>query len=168
MEITEAKQQFVNTWGALGTQWGINKTMAQMHALLLVQTEALTQDEIMETLQISRGNVNMNVRELVSWGLVQRQTKRGERKEYFIAEKDMWKVATLIISERKKRELDPIIKLIGQLQDVENTGNAEEIKAFKKMIKDIQKLGSQADKILHTITKAEENWVGSKLMKLIK
>jgi DNA-binding transcriptional regulator GbsR (MarR family) len=99
MKLAEAKQQFISSWGAFGTQWGINRTMAQIHALLLVSAHPITQDEIMGELSISRGNVNMNIRELVGWGLVDRVIISGERKEFFTAEKDIWKVATKIIKE---------------------------------------------------------------------
>ena len=72
MQLTEAKEKFVQSWGSLGSQWGINRTMAQIHALLLVSHEALSTEDIMETLQISRGNANMNIRELINWQLVQK------------------------------------------------------------------------------------------------
>ena len=88
MKLSEAKQQFISSWGAFGTQWGINRTMAQIHALLLVSVDPITQDDIMEQLSISRGNVNMNIRDLISWSLVERIILPGERKEYFSAEKD--------------------------------------------------------------------------------
>ena len=110
MKLTEAKAQFISSWGAFGTHWGINRTMAQIHALLLISPDPITQDDIMEQLNISRGNVNMNTRDLIGWGLVDRVLIPGERKEFFTAEKDIWKVATQIIKERKKRELEPKIK----------------------------------------------------------
>ena len=87
MQIKEAKQQFVQAWGALGSQWGINKTMAQIHALMMVSTEALSTEQIMEELSISRGNANMNIRELTDWGLVTKVFKPGERRDYFISRK---------------------------------------------------------------------------------
>src|SRR6187431_224758 len=102
MKLTKAKQQFISSWGAFGTHWGINRTMAQIHALLMVSADPLTQDDVMEQLDISRGNVNMNIRDLISWGLVDRVILSGERKEFFTAEKDIWKVATQIIKERKE------------------------------------------------------------------
>ena len=114
MKLSEAKTQFISSWGAFGTHWGINRTMAQIHALLLISPDPITQDDIMEQLNISRGNVNMNTRDLISWGLVDRVLIQGERKEFFSAEKDIWKVATQIIKERKKRELDPMLKLLGR------------------------------------------------------
>ena len=79
MELVEAKQKFIEAWGKLGSEWGINRTMAQVHALLLITPEELTTEEIMETLQISRGNANMTLRDLISWGLVEKRHKPGER-----------------------------------------------------------------------------------------
>ena len=93
MKLPEARQQFIHSWGVLGSQWGINRTMAQVHSLLLVASKPLSTDEVMEQLSISRGNANMNVRELIDWGLVQKVIVPGERKEFFTAEKDIWKVA---------------------------------------------------------------------------
>ena len=107
MKLADAKSQFIASWGAFGTHWGINRTMAQIHALLLVSAEPINQDDIMAQLNISRGNVNMNIRELIDWGLVDRILLPGERKEHFSAEKDIWKVAVQIVKERKKREKNP-------------------------------------------------------------
>lgn len=168
MKLTEAKQQFINSWGAFGTNWGINRTMAQIHALLLVSPEPLTQDDMMDELNISRGNVNMNVRELISWGLAERVILAGERKEYFSAEKDIWKVVRLIVKERKKRELDPMLKLLDQLEEVEGDKRDKNVKAFVDTVSSIKKLGKQADRTLDTMIKAEENWFVGGLMKLLK
>jgi len=168
MKLSEAKQQFISSWGAFGTQWGINRTMAQIHALLLVSVDPLTQDEIMEELSISRGNVNMNIRDLVGWGLVDRVIISGERKEYFTAEKDIWKVATQIIKERKKRELDPMIKLLTQLENVEGDKKDKEIQQFTQTIGNIKKLGLNADKTLDALIKAEENWFTGSILKMFK
>ncbi len=168
MQLAEAKKKFINSWGALGTHWGINRTMAQIHALLLVSPYPLTQDDIMEQLHISRGNVNMNVRDLVSWGLVERKIISGERKEHFVADKDIWKVATQIIKERKKRELEPMLKLLSQLEILDEDKKNKEVKQFKDMVGEIQKLGTQVDKILDLLIKSESNWLSSSLLKLIK
>ena len=168
MKLTEGKQQFISSWGAFGTNWGINRTMAQIHALLLISPDPLTQDDIMEELNISRGNVNMNIRELISWGLVERVILPGERKEYFSAEKDIWKVVKMIVKERKKRELDPMLKLLDQLEAVEGDKKDKHVKAFVDTVSGIKKLGKQADKTLDTMIKAEENWFVSNLVKLFK
>ncbi len=168
MKLTEAKQQFISNWGAFGTHWGINRTMAQIHALLLITPDPITQDDIMEQLSISRGNVNMNIRELIGWGLVDRVLLQGERKEFFTAEKDIWKVSTQIIKERKKRELDPMLKLLAQLEEVEGDKKDKHIKQFTDTVSGIRKFGKQADKMLDVMIKAEENWFMANLLKIFK
>lgn len=168
MKLSEAKQQFISSWGAFGTHWGINKTMAQIHALLLISPDPLTQDDVMEQLQISRGNVNMNIRDLIGWGLVDRVIIAGERKEFFSAEKDIWKVATQIIKERKKRELDPMLKLLGQLENIDGDKKDKNVKQFTDTVSGIRRFGSQADKMLDVMIKAEENWFTGALLKFFK
>ncbi|HMK20127.1 MAG TPA: MarR family transcriptional regulator [Chitinophagaceae bacterium] len=168
MKLTEAKQQFISSWGAFGTHWGINRTMAQIHALLLISPDPLTQDDIMEELNISRGNTNMNIRELINWGLVERVILPGERKEYFTAEKDIWKVVKQIVKERKKRELEPMMQLLDKLEDVEGDKKDKKVKTFIDTVSSIKRLGLQADKTLDVMIKAEENWFVSSLMKIFK
>lgn len=168
MKLTEAKQQFISSWGAFGTHWGINRTMAQIHALLLISPDPLTQDDIMEELNISRGNTNMNIRELINWGLVERVILPGERKEYFTAEKDIWKVVKQIVKERKKRELEPMMQLLDKLEDVEGDKKDKKVKTFIDTVSSIKRLGLQADKTLDVMIKAEENWFVSNLMKIFK
>jgi DNA-binding transcriptional regulator GbsR (MarR family) len=168
MKLTEARQQFISSWGAFGTRWGINRTMAQIHAFLLISAEPLTQDDIMEELNISRGNTNMNIRELINWGLVERVILPGERKEFFIAEKDIWKVVRQIVKERKKRELDPMLKLLDQLEEVEGDKRDKEVKTFVEVVSGIKRLGKQADKTLDLMIRADENWFVGGLMKIFK
>jgi DNA-binding transcriptional regulator GbsR (MarR family) len=168
MNIAEAKEQFINSWGAFGSQWGINRTMAQIHALLLVSNKPLSQDDVMEQLDISRGNTNMTVRELIDWGLVERVILTGERKEFFVAEKDIWKVAVQIIKERKKRELEPMLKLLEQLKLVDGDKKDDEVKLFTTVISDIHKLVKQTDGILNQTIKAEQNWLLSNIIKILK
>ena len=168
MKLPEARQQFISSWGAFGTHWGINRTMAQIHALLLVSPDPLTQDDIMEELNISRGNTNMNIRELINWGLVERVILSGERKEYFTAEKDIWKVVKQIVKERKKRELEPMMQLLDKLEDVEGDKKDKKVKTFIDTVSSIKRLGLQADKTLDVMIKAEENWFVSSMMKIFK
>src|SRR6478672_1802448 len=118
MELTEAKNKFIETWGKLGSEWGINRTMAQVHALLLISPEALTTEEIMESLSISRGNANMTLRDLIGWGLIEKQHRAGEWKEYFYADKDTWNIARQVAKERRKRELDPVLRILDELAQV--------------------------------------------------
>ncbi|HLS36758.1 MAG TPA: hypothetical protein VK023_00675, partial [Sphingobacterium bovisgrunnientis] len=102
MKLEEAKQQFIDTWGALGSEWGINKSVAQVHALLLSSSNPISTDEIMETLVISRGNANMSIRQLIDYGIVYKKHIAGDRKEYFVAEKEVLKWAMKIAIMRKK------------------------------------------------------------------
>ncbi len=168
MKLTEAKQQFILNWGVLGTQWGINRTMAQIHALLLVSIEPMSADEIMAELKISRGNTNMNVRELMDWGIVEKILKPGERKEFFTAEKDIWVVAMRIIKERKRREVEPVLVVLEQLKEIEGDKNDKDIKQFISMISDIQKFSNQASKGIDGMVKMDEHWFTGTLLKLFK
>ena len=168
MKLIEAKQQFISSWGAFGTHWGINRTMAQIHALLLVSADPMTQDDIMEELNISRGNTNMNIRELINWRLVERILLSGERKEYFSAEKDIWKVVKQIVKERKKRELEPMLQLLDKLEEVDGDKRDKNIKTFVDTVSSIKKLGRQADKTLDVMVKADENWFLGTMMKFFK
>ncbi|MBK9509165.1 MAG: transcriptional regulator [Cytophagaceae bacterium] len=167
MELKEAKDRFIHTWGTLATQWGINRTMSQIHALLLLSPKSLNADEIMDELQISRGNVNMNLRDLMSWGIIYKQLLPGERKEYFIAEKDIWKVARLIARERKKRELTPIVDTI---EDIKKNlkDNTAEGKEFQKIINDISSVSSFTEMTLDQIVKSEESWLINTFLKVFK
>ena len=168
MELVEAKQKSIEAWGTLGSEWGINRTMAQVRAPLLITPEELTTEEIMETLQISRGNANMTLRDLISWGLVEKRHKPGERKEYFYADKDTWNIARQVAKERRKRELDPIIKILDELSKVQGEKNDPKFKTFNKSITDINKLAKNVDKTLETMLKAEESWFWGSILKVFK
>jgi len=168
MKLDEAKKQFIAAWGSFGSNWGINRTMAQIHALLLVSHNPLSADDVMEQLAISRGNVNMNLRELIDWTLVDRVIITGERKEFFTAEKDIWKVARIIVKERKKRELEPMLKFLDSVNEVDGDKTDPATKTFTDVISNIKKFSLQADKTLDTIIKADENWFVGTLLKLFK
>jgi DNA-binding transcriptional regulator GbsR (MarR family) len=166
MELQEAKLKYIHTWGSLATNWGVNKTMAQVHALLLVSTKPLSAEDIMEALQISRGNVNMNVRALIDWGIVQKEFVIGERKEFFIAIKDIWELFKQIAKERKKREIEPVIKILKELQDVND--DSEEGQEFKKVLTDLSKVTTIVNNILDKAIKADEHWLLSNFTKMVK
>lgn len=168
MKLVEAQEKFIQAWGTLGSSWGINRTMAQVHALLLISPESLSAEDIMEELKISRGNANMNVRALIDWGLVSKEFKSGERKEFFSAEKDIWKVATQVMKERRKRELEPVLKVLSEVSQIEGDKKDPKIKAFTDSINGIQSVVSKADKTIETIIKADESWFVTSFMKLMK
>ena len=164
MELQEAKDKFIHTWGTLATQWGINRTMSQIHALLLLSPKALNADEIMEQLMISRGNVNMNLRDLMSWGLINKQLLQGERKEFFSAEKDIWKVARLIAKERRRREIQPIIETMADIKNAIQPDTPEK-RELLKIVNDISNVTEFADSTVEKLVKSEENWLLTSFMK---
>ena len=167
MEYEEAKDKFIQAWGTLGTSWGINKAMAQIHALLLISPDALSADEIMDKLKISRGNVNMNMRALIDWGIVYKEYKAGERKEFFRSEKDVWELARQVAAQRRKRELAPIIRVLDESRSV--TGkNGKELEEFKKMTGNLREFAGKATGILDRFTNSDKNWFFNFFMRLIK
>jgi DNA-binding transcriptional regulator GbsR (MarR family) len=107
--IEAAAEHFVNLWGQMGSNWGIPRSMAEVHALLFIEGRPMNTDEIMRRLDVSRGNASMTLRELCNWGIVSRVHIRGDRKDYFQAEQDVWKLFRTILRERKKREIDPLL-----------------------------------------------------------
>lgn len=122
--MLKAQDSFVRAWGQMAGAWGIGRTMAEAHALLYIVGEPLNSDEVMDRLQISRGNASMTLRSLVDWGLVQRVHKSGDRKEYFRADSDVWSMLRTILRERKKRELDPLLASLHEIRDMTGTDDA--------------------------------------------
>lgn len=168
MKFPEAKKQFIQSWGTLGSEWGINRSMAQVHALLLIAPKPLSAEEIMEELSISRGNANMNLRDLINWTLVSKELVPGDRKEYFVAEKDIWEIARIIARERKRREIEPVLKVLNQLKYFDAAKSNLEHQAFSKTIGDLSDLVGKMDKTVDVMLKADESWFFSTLLKLIK
>ncbi|MFI5148503.1 MAG: GbsR/MarR family transcriptional regulator [Bacteroidia bacterium] len=168
MKLQEGKEKFIEAWGTLGSNWGISRTMAQVHALLLISPEPLSAETIMDELKISRGNANLNIRALIDWGLVQKALKPGERREFFQAEKDIYKVFRQVVKERRRRELEPIFKVLEELQEIDGDKKDPAIKAFNESIEGISNFASRTDRVLESISKADEVWYLSALMKLLK
>ena len=116
--LEEARSRFVQLWGQMGSSWGIPRSMAEVHALLYIVDRPLNADDVMGRLQISRGAASMNLRALVDWGIVYREHLPGDRKEYFRAEQDVWKMFRTILRERKKREIDPLLESLQACRDL--------------------------------------------------
>src|SRR5437764_2047298 len=117
-QLRTAQDLFIRRWGEMGQTWGINRTMAEIHALLYITARPLCTDDVMERLNISRGNASMSLRALCDWGIVRRLHKRGERREYFESLGDVWEMFSLIAAERKRREMDPVLETIRQCQQM--------------------------------------------------
>lgn len=111
-----AQDTFIRRWGEMGQTWGINRTMAEIHALLYIVGQPQCTDDVMERLHISRGNASMSLRALCDWGIIRRMHVRGERREYFVSLDDVWEIFSIIVAERKRREMDPVLETIKQCQ----------------------------------------------------
>jgi DNA-binding transcriptional regulator GbsR (MarR family) len=169
MKLPEAKEKFIQQWGSLGSNWGINRTMAQIHALFLISEDLLSAEEVMGELKISRGNANMNIRTLIDWGLVYKEYQSGERKEFFRGEKDIWKVTQRVMKVRQRQELEPMLTVLLELQTVESDKKDKaEVEAFMKQIKEIKSFAELADSSLSKISSSEENWFLKTFMKFMK
>ncbi|MCA9299880.1 MAG: ArsR family transcriptional regulator [Phycisphaerales bacterium] len=139
MSLTDVQQKFVSAWGQMGSAWGISRTQAEVHALLYITGEPLCTDDVMENLQISRGNASMSLRALLDWGVVSRTHKRGDRKEYFVAEQDVWTMFRSIVRQRLKREVDPLLAFLYEIRDMrpsdpEHTARLDALLEFFNMV----------------------------------
>jgi DNA-binding transcriptional regulator GbsR (MarR family) len=128
----------------MAATWGISRTMAEIHALLYLATQPLCTDDVMDQLEVSRGSASTNLRQLVNWGLVHRVHRRGDRKEYFDAEKDVWQMFDTIIRERRRREVQPIVEtlercmeMIAQTPPERATTDQAEYDVYAKRFSDI-------------------------------
>jgi DNA-binding transcriptional regulator GbsR (MarR family) len=149
--LKAARDEFVSQWGAMGSQWGINRTMAQIHALLMTATEPVGTDEVMEDLQISRGNAHTNLKELVAWGLVRIVLNKGERREFFEAEKDVWQIFTIVTRERKKREIEPTLGVLHHCSESTRDLTSPEAVAFHAQIRQLEEFVGFASKVADRI-----------------
>jgi DNA-binding transcriptional regulator GbsR (MarR family) len=131
--LVQAQDQFILEWGRMSSSWGINRTMAQIHALLFVTGIPLEVNQIMERLQISRGNASMNLRELMDWGIVRRFRRPGDRKDTYISETDPYQMFIRVVRERKRREIDPttdaIRECLNRIPANEPSGQAETMRS---------------------------------------
>ncbi len=127
-------------WGKMGSAWGISRTMAEVHALLLISGQPLCTDDVMERLEISRGNASMSLRALLDWGVVARVHRRGDRKEYYAAEQDVWAMFRAILRERMKREVEPAVAALFEIRDLTPGRRGESdgsIEAHNKRLDDL-------------------------------
>ncbi|KMQ67443.1 transcriptional regulator [Chryseobacterium sp. FH2] len=167
MNLSEAKEKYIQTWGTFATNWGINRTMAQVHALLLASDKPLSTDEVMEQLEISRGNANMNLRALMDWGIVRKEFVKGDRKEYFVAEKDVWYLFKQITKERRKREIEPVISFLEELKNIEDR-DSPEAKEFIKLMDDFSSVTGKINNIMDLAIKSDDHWLVGKITNLLK
>lgn len=166
MNYNEAKDKFISTWGVLGSSWGINKAMAQIHALLWISPEPLSMEDIMEELQISRGNTSMNLRQLIDWGIVYKENKAGDRKEYFSSEKNVQELARQVAKERSRREIQPAVRVLKDVSSITDDGT-KKTKELIKQTEALYDLASLMDNMLNKVVNQEKNWMTKVLMKFM-
>jgi DNA-binding transcriptional regulator GbsR (MarR family) len=145
VQLTPVMERYVLHWGEMGTRWGVNRSVAQIHALLYLSPRPLTAEEIADTLTLARSNVSTSIRELQSWGLVSLTHLMGDRRDHFEAKKDLWEMLLTIVEERKQREIDPTLTMLRQcvLDADEDKSTDPEIKArMARMLEFLETLTS--------------------------
>jgi DNA-binding transcriptional regulator GbsR (MarR family) len=167
--LMQTRSLFIRRWGEMGATWGISRTMAEIHALLFLTGSPHCTDDIMEQLQVSRGNASMNLRQLVNWGLIRRTHIRGDRKEYFISDLDAWQMFETITRERRRREVEPIIETIDRCRqglaaemDQLSTDERAEAERYDEKLKDMIEFIHAVNALLDTVLSAG----GGKIRKL--
>lgn len=151
--LSPAASQFVESWGSLGVLWGLNRSMARIHALFLVTDEPVELDQVAKILNISRGNASMCLKELRNWGVIQRVHKPADRQDYYVAEPDVWTTFFRIAVERKKREFDPALNNLRHLLSEEDFSDSPKT---QKRLEDMEDLFSTANTILGALLSNEK------------
>ena len=161
-KLREAQDRFVEVWGQMAGAWGISRTMAQVHALLYITGEPLCSDDVMDRLQISRGNASMSLRALLDWSIIERVHRRGDRKEYFKAEQDVWAMFRAIVRERTKREVDPLLASLYEIRDIAGqptAGGAGAAKTPSRALSDHQQRVDDLVAFFQTVEKVSRAFV---------
>lgn len=149
MKLTPTMEKFILHWGEMGWRWGINRSVAQVHALLLLAAKPIAADEIAESLDVARSNVSTSLKELQGWGLIRVVHVFGDRREHFETLKDVWEMFLIILRERKKRELDPTLSVLRECAATAESGKADTehtTKRLKELIDFMELTSSWADK----------------------
>ncbi len=134
MKLTPAKEKFILHWGEMGTKWGINRTVAQIHALLHISGKPLDAEEIADTLGVARSNVSTSLKELQGWGIVRVIHVMGDRRDHFESIRDVWTLFQIIMDERKKREIDPTVAILNEcVKEAKSEGDAVAYDRLKEL-----------------------------------
>ena len=160
-QLRTAQDLFIRRWGEMGQTWGINRTMAEIHALLYICGIPLCTDDVMERLNISRGNASMSLRALCDWGIIRRLHKRGERREYFESLNDVWEMFSIIAAERKRREMDPVLETIKQCQLMLNEANLGKAAAKQPSVQTTRQRLECMEEFMTVTNKIFQQFVGN-------
>ena len=150
MELTDVARQFVVHWGEMGSAWGVNRTVSQIHALLFFHGRPLHAEEIAETLGVARSNVSNSLKELTNWRLIRTTQILGDRRDYFETSSDVWELFRTVVRERKEREFDPTTRMLQDLVkqpsfDKESPDSQDRVRETLKLM---EALGSWSDEML--------------------
>lgn len=172
MKLNPTTEQFILHWGEMGSQWGVNRTMSQIHALLYIIGKPLNAEEITETLGVARSNVSTSIKELQNWGLVQKVSILGDRRDHFTTHGDVWELARIIVVERQKRELEPTVQFLQQLIDSpefeqENNQVQHKIKETQEFVSTLTSWSTEMLK-LPTSTLRKVLKLGASIKKLLR
>lgn len=152
---------FIRRWGEMGATWGINRTMAEIHALLYIMGQPCCTDDVMERLNISRGNASMSLRGLCDWGIIRRLHKRGERREYFESLTDVWEIFSIIAAERKRREMDPVLETIRQCQVMLSETTLGKVAAKKESVQLTRQRLASMEEFMEVTNKIFQQFIGN-------
>jgi DNA-binding transcriptional regulator GbsR (MarR family) len=153
MELTDTSRQFILHWGEMGTRWGVNRTVAQVHALLYLSAESLTAEEIADTLSVARSNVSTSLKELQNWDLVKIESRMGDRRDYFLTSADVWTLFLTIVDQRVAREILPTLAMLrrcaveAQAEQPAQPAIASRITAMQAFLEDLLEWYSQIKKL---------------------
>ena len=129
MTLSKAAREFILHWGEMGSRWGVNRTVAQVHALLYLSPQPLTAEDIAEALSVARSNVSSSLRELQNWQLVQATHQMGDRRDFFSTSHDVWQLFLTVVQQRVEREIEPTIAALGRLASEARTEKQPEVTA---------------------------------------
>lgn len=157
--IYDVQEQFIMEWGRMSSSWGINRTMAQIHALLFITGKSFSMDEIIERLHISRGNASMNLRDLMEWGIIRRFRRPGDRKDIYLTDSEPWQMVARVVRERKRRELDPTNKVISECLDKVPIGeDVEDAKILRQRLQGLLDIFGMVDAVYEQVFKNDETF----------
>jgi DNA-binding transcriptional regulator GbsR (MarR family) len=172
MELSATSQKFILHWGEMGARWGVNRTVAQIHALLYLNGKPMPADEIAETLSVARSNVSNSIKELQAWNLVKMVHVLGDRRDHFETSTDIWELTRTIIRERKEREIEPTVDVLKELLGSPELmlDGMDRAARIKEMLVMLESLSAWSDEMLRldteTLTKVLK--LGARIQKLIR
>ena len=160
-QLRTAQDMFIRRWGEMGATWGINRTMAEIHALLYIMGTPCCTDDVMERLNISRGNASMSLRGLCDWGIIRRMHKRGERREFFESLTDVWEIFSIIAAERKRREMDPVLEAIRQCQQMLSEQSLGKVAAKQMPVQLTRQRLAHMEEFMEVTNKIFQQFIGN-------